>query len=80
MPVPDAFSVIDHVEGVFGVHIFLGVNRGIKTSCLNWNYEQYIDRLPDCYFPIAGTDTNDLICIIPLCYALATNFKGICCK
>lgn len=63
-PEPDAFPIKGHEEGVGTLQIFFGIDREIESSCLKWNYEEYKDRIPNSYLPIACSDTNDLICLV----------------
>ncbi len=63
-PEPDAFSIKEHEEKVGTLQLFFGIDREIESSCLKWNYDEYIDRIPNLHLPIACSDTNDLICLV----------------
>jgi len=63
-PVPDEILIKGHKEEVGTVQIFFGIDRKIKSSDLKWNYDEYRDRIPNFFLPIACSDTNDLICLV----------------
>lgn len=59
----DTFFIKGHDEGISGVHAFFGIEREIDSSCLDWNYAVYKNRIPNLFLPIACSDSNDLICL-----------------
>ena len=45
------------------IQVFLGIDREIESSNIDWNYDVFKGRVPSDILPIARTGTGDLICI-----------------
>jgi len=65
IPIPNTYPIEGHEEEVGSIQVFFGIDRDIKSSCLDWNFREFNvnKRIPNNLFPIGNSDTGDLICI-----------------
>jgi hypothetical protein len=63
-PHPDFFPIQEHKTLTFGrIESFFGIGRPLRSSNVDWAYKMLIGQLPPYHFPIAGTATEDVICL-----------------
>lgn len=61
---PDFFPIHGLKGNSIGhIQLFFGINHPIESCRPEWNYQTFLGRMPNGFFPIACEDGGNIICI-----------------
>ena len=64
-PHPKFFPILGYENNPVGQILdFFGIDDPIESCRLDWNYQTFLGRLPENFFPIACDDGGSCICLV----------------